>query len=409
MKRHAVITLCLVALLTGCQTAPRVSPQALARARVDNRDGLPVVHLSGTPYEIGYQHGTVMREEVREHYARTYRYLTSLPTFRLFTRWQVNWYLDRVWSRIAPHIPKPYLEEMRGLSDASGVPLADVYRVHAIPDAHPTSCSVGVFWGAATVDGRMYQLRNLDWNRRFGVHEYGCVFVVSPEGKNRFVNLGFVGFIGALSGLNEKGIAIGQIGSRSADESYDGVPFIFLLRRILEEASGVEDAEKIVRDVPRTVGINYVIGSALEKRAVAMETTAKHFASFHDADPDEAKSEYAVPLTNAVFRADTAFDPVVRNLQTCSDGDPKVEGLEDPRRSSAHKKRYLGQADMVRQEFGRIGTNEVFAVTKRVAMKSNIQSVVYAFPEFWVAYAKGEDRAVDVPYHHFHMDKLLGK
>lgn len=405
MKRFSIL-LCLV-LLVGCQTTPRPSPEVLSRAQLSDDDGLPVIHLSGTPYEIGYQHGTLLRGKVREHYASAFRFMQTMPKFRLFTRFQVNWHLDGVWRDLAPHVPKDYLEEMRGLADASGVPLADIYRAHAIPDAYPTSCTVGAFYGAATVDGRLYQFRNLDWSRALGVHNYGCVFVVSPKGKRSFVNLGFIGFIGSLSGMNDAGIAIGQIGSRSVDEWHKGTSFVFLLRRILEEADGVDAAAKIVRDARRTVGINYVIGSALEKRAVAMETTAKHFAQFAAADSAEAQSQYAVPLSNAVFRADTAFDPVIRNLQTCSDGDPKIDGLEDPSGSSAYKRRYLGQAAMVKENYGKIGTNEVFALAKKVAMKSNIQSVVYAYPKFWVAYAEGDARAADGRYHGFDIEELL--
>jgi isopenicillin-N N-acyltransferase-like protein len=403
-----LLLVCVLLLVAGCQTAPSTRDQALDRATVGFHGDLPVVHLSGTPYEIGYQHGVLMRDRAREHYRNAFAFMQTLPKFRLFTRLQVNWYLDRIWNDLAPHVPGDHLDEMRGLADGSGVRLADVHRAHAIPDAYPTQCSVGAFWGEATEGGRFLQFRNLDWSRALGVHNYGCVFVVAPEGKHRFVNLGFIGFIGALSGLNERGIAIGQIGSRSADEHHKGTSFVFLLRRILEEAGTADDAARIVSEARRTVGINYVVGSAIEQRAVAMETTARHFARFHDADPGEEKSEFAVPLRHAVFRADTAFDPVVRGLQTCSNGDPNRDGIEDPRGSSAYDKRYLWQADMAQEYSGRITTNEVFALAKRVAMKSNIQSVVYAWPEFWVAYARDDAKAAESEYHHFDLRELLG-
>jgi len=401
-----VISLAIALAFTGCQTAPLPRDQALSRARVERDGDLPVIHLSGTPYEIGYQHGRLLRNEVRAHYRSAFAFMETVPKFRLFTRFQVNWYLGRIWDELLPHVPKDYLEEMRGLADGSGVNLLDIHRAHAIPDVFPTHCSVGAFWGAATEGGRFLQIRNLDWSRSLGVHNHACVFVVSPPGKRRFVNLGFIGFIGVLSGMNDRGIAIGQVGSTSVDQTHDGTSFIFLLRRILEEAENADAGARIVREAKRTVGINYLIGSAREKKAIALETTARHFAQFTEADPNEAKSPYAVPLTNAVFRADTAFDPVIRDLQTCSRGDPKKPGLEPPD-GSAYEKRYLWQADMVKEHHGRIGTNEVFALAKRIAMKSNIQSVVYAYPEFWVAYAKDDAKAADGEYHRFHIDELL--
>jgi hypothetical protein len=401
------INMAIVLTFTGCQTVPANRDAMLSRARVAEQDGLPVVHLSGTPYEIGYQHGTLLRQQVRDHYQQLYGYMQSLPKFRFCRRFQVNFILNWFWDDLEPYVPKEFLEEMRGLADGSGVPLADIYRAHAIPDIHSTACSVGAFWGAATADGRMVGFRNLDWNRRMGVHNHGCVFVISPEGRHSFANIGFVGFIGALSGMNDRGIFIGQIGSSSADESYDGTSFTWLLRQILERAGNVDEAARIVRDSRRTKGINYVIGSSIEKRAVAMETTAHHFAKFYDADKAEAESPYAVLVTNAVFRSDTAFDPTIRELQTCSEGDPKKPGLEDPRGCSAHDKRYLKQAEMVRDNYGKITTNEVFALARRIAAKSNIQSVVYAYPEFWVAYGRNDARAADCAYHHFNLEQLL--
>jgi hypothetical protein len=408
MKRWPIFCLLLIAL-NGCQTTPANRAALLSRAHLTEDEGLPVLFLSGTPYELGYQCGVLLRDRIRDHYTSAFRFMETLPKFRMFTRWQVNWKLDSIWNDLQSHVPREYLEEMQGLSDGSGVSLADIHRAHAIPDAFPTQCSVGAFWGSATVGGRFYQIRNLDWSRSLGVHRYPCIFVVSPQGKYRFINVGFIGFIGALSGMNQRGICIGQVGSRSVDETHDGVPFIFLLRRILEEADGTTSAAQIVRGSPRTVGINYVIGSALEKRAVALETTARHFAEFHDADPAEAVSPFAVPLTNAVFRSDTAFDPGIRKLQTCSNGDPKQKQVSDPHGSSAYDRRYLLQARMAEQQYGRIGTNEVFALAKKIAMKSNIQSVVYAYPELWVAYAKGDARAVDCDYHHFNLEQLLAK
>src|ERR1700693_1606695 len=31
-------------------------------------DGYPVVHLKGNPYEMGYQHGTLLKEHIRENF-----------------------------------------------------------------------------------------------------------------------------------------------------------------------------------------------------------------------------------------------------------------------------------------------------------------------------------------------------
>src|SRR5262245_33220468 len=104
-------------LVAGCQTVPLNRETVLSRASVTNENGLIVIHLSGTPYEIGYQHGTLLRQEVREHYQQLYGYLQSLPKFRFCRRWQVNFILNWFWDDLKPYVPKEFLEEMRGLAD----------------------------------------------------------------------------------------------------------------------------------------------------------------------------------------------------------------------------------------------------------------------------------------------------
>src|SRR5262245_42851253 len=76
----------LVLTFGGCQTTPPHHEAMLAPASVSTNDGLPVVHLRGTPYELGYQHGVLMRDQVREHYRNSFAYMQTLPKFRLFTR-----------------------------------------------------------------------------------------------------------------------------------------------------------------------------------------------------------------------------------------------------------------------------------------------------------------------------------
>ena len=44
---------------------PKQAVDVAADAYVEEVDGTPVVHLKGTPYEMGYQHGALCKERVR--------------------------------------------------------------------------------------------------------------------------------------------------------------------------------------------------------------------------------------------------------------------------------------------------------------------------------------------------------
>lgn len=96
-------------------------------------------------------------------------------------------------------------------------------------------------WGAATAStGKTFQLRALDWDIDGPFKDYPAVVVYHPtDNGHAFANVGFVGWIGALSGQSSAHMAISEIGVAFPDASFGqesriGIPFTFLLRDILQ-------------------------------------------------------------------------------------------------------------------------------------------------------------------------------
>ena len=370
-------------------------------------DGLTVVHLSGTPYELGRQHGELLRDDVRANVNQVlgyFRRYVKIPWVR--TR-LINWWLDHAWKQAAPFVPPAYLEELRGLADGAGVSLWDLYRLHAIPD-RTYACSNFAAWGRATSGGRLIHVRNLDWNIHTGIQRYAVVFVVHPRGKRAFVNVGWAGFIGVLTGINDARLSIGQVGAETVDATFKGEPMVFVMRRVLEESENLQQAEELVRNARRTVGVNYVVADANARRAVTMETTQQRLRVFEADDAAEHGVSYARPMADVVFRADTAIDPLIRERQLASQGNPRQPGLEEPA-GSAYDIRYLGQAAGLQAYFGRLMPDTAQEIAQKIAPDSNIQSVVFAWPEAWVANAEGTIPAARTRYRHLNIEELLRK
>lgn len=374
---------------------------------VEDQDGLPIVYLAGTPHDIGYQHGVLLREQVRATVSQVlgyFRHALKIPGVRALA---VNLWLAAAWRDARPFIPPAYLEELTALSEGSGVPLRELYRLHAIPD-RTYSCSNLAAWGRATAGGRLIHLRNLDWNMRAGLQRSAVLFVVRPAGKHAFVSAGWAGFIGVLSGINDRQISVGQVGAQTQDLTFKGEPMAFLMRRVLEEADDVDDAATRVISARRTVGTNYVFADAQAKRGIVVETTAHHARVFEANDPAERGVGYARPIADAVFRADAAMDPIIRDRQIASHGNPRQPGLEAPG-GSAYEVRYLGQAAGIRAHFGTLDGVIAQTIAAAVAPNSNIQSVVFAWPELWVANAQGMTPAAKTRYHHFDLERLFAR
>lgn len=374
--------------------------------RVQYVDGLSVVHLSGTPYELGRQHGEALRTEVQASVREVLGYFRGYLKIPGLRTWAANWWLDHAWRAAKPFIAADALEELRGLADGSGVPLKELCRFHAIPD-RTYSCSNFAAWGRATAGGRLIHVRNLDWSIHAGLQRYATVFVVHPAGKRAFINIGWAGFVGVLTGVNEAQLSIGQVGAETIDASFSGEPMVFLMRRVLEESGDLGRAEALVLGATRTIGANYVIADAKARRAIVLETTRRHARKFEADDAAEHRVDYARPMADAVFRADAAVDPIIRNEQLASHGDPKRPGLEDPTGSSAYDVRYLGQAAGLSAYYGALDSEKAKRIAQAVAPVSNVQSVVFAWPDAWVANADGTTPAARTVYHHLKLNELL--
>ena len=368
---------------------------------------VPVITLSGNPYELGRQQGEILREQVRASVATILGYFRRYLKIPFVRSYLANAWLGRTWQAAEPFIPSDYLEELRGLADGSGVSLRDLQLLHAIPD-RTYACSNFAAWGRVTNNARLIHVRNLDWNIDVGIQRFATIFVVRPEGKHAFVNVGWAGFIGVLSGINEAQLSIGQVGAETVDATFKGDPMVFLMRRVLEEAGNLEEASQIIERARRTVGVNYCIADAKVPSAVVIETTARYERVFEADDPLEHQIVYARPLVDCVFRADAAIDPLIRERQMASKGNPRRPGLEDPSGSSAYDIRYLGQAAGLLAYFGRLDSQEAQKIARSIAPSSNVQSVIMAWPDLWVANAVGKAPAAHQAYGHFDLNALLG-
>ena len=84
-------------------------------------------------------------------------------------------------------------------------------------------------------------MRALDWATDGPFQDYPQVtFYHSMNEKqgNSFANVGWTGWIGSITGMSEKQLAISEIGVSFPDETFGresrfGVPFTFLLRDVL--------------------------------------------------------------------------------------------------------------------------------------------------------------------------------
>jgi len=235
--------------------------------------GQKVLILKGSPYEMGYQHGKLMGEPVRQLTAKVLSIVRGVEMksflgavfssnqqrseqeFQKFTAGS----LEAAFIRTSPFIPARYNEELRGMSEATGIPLKDLQLANIFPELF--HCSGFALFGSATQNQTLLHGRILDYFTEMGFQDFAVVMVVKPDGLNAFVNVGYAGFIGSVTGMNAKHVAFGEMGGRGEGD-WDGMPMAYLMRKAMEEADTLDEAVAIFRDTPRTCEYFYVISDS---------------------------------------------------------------------------------------------------------------------------------------------------
>merc|ERR1711991_719685 len=161
------------------------------------------------------------------------------------------------------------------MGDGSSVDIKDIRRVHMIGELTQGHCSMYGAWGAATATGATLQLRALDWDTDGPFQDYPQVTVYHADDQNAvsveggqghsFANVGWTGWIGSISGVSSKQMAISEIGVSFPDKSFGktsriGVPFTFLLRDILQFDDSLDNAIDHIKNAHRTCDLILGVG-----------------------------------------------------------------------------------------------------------------------------------------------------
>ena len=180
---------------------------------------------------------------------------------------------DDCWSKMVQrgnalleHAPADHRAELRAFGEVAGIDRDQGVVANTMVDMYRggLGCSsLSVNPERSATGGPLFG-RNLDFYSLGVLHRFGLVTVHRPEGKRAFVSIGFPGLFGCLSGMNDAGLAVAVhevllAGDRSPLFNPKGVPYTFVLRRILEECATVEEAEKLVRAAQRTTKLNIAL------------------------------------------------------------------------------------------------------------------------------------------------------
>ncbi len=289
-------------------TSPTKRAKKLEYGELRWVDGQRVALLQGTPEEIGYAHGKLLKQEaIRCIDSVMYAFGTAqtIVTGRWFRE-----DLETAYARLAPHIPERHKAETRALAASLELNPDLIEALNVFPEMF--HCSGFALFGKATEGGKLYHGRVLDYMTTIGLQDAATTFIVAPNGMIPFANVGYAGFTGSVSGMNAEKISLGEMGGQGEGQ-WDGVPMATLMRRGLEECSSLEQVKQLWRNNPRTCEYYYVFADGEDRSAVGVAATPE---SLQFVAPGEAHSLLGDGIPDAVvMSAGSRLDELKKRIK----------------------------------------------------------------------------------------------
>jgi len=219
---------------------------------------IPLITSSGEAFERGLQLGRLAQERVLHSvaaYMHIFKRISGLSRDEVFA--QAERFLPSI-AAFAPHL----LEEMRGIAEGAGCHLYEIIAINARTElmfgiTHKPECTGLAVGAAASVDGHTRLAQNWDWHPSLT----GALVLwnIRREDGPDLLTLTEAGIAGKI-GINAAGLAMCvNLLKSDSDSAGPAVPMHVILRRILEEASTVEEACTLIERTARCTSCNHLL------------------------------------------------------------------------------------------------------------------------------------------------------
>jgi isopenicillin-N N-acyltransferase-like protein len=251
-----------------------------------SRSGLFELYVEGQPYERGVVNGKLTGELIRQqedYFSDQINRMVPSRFYRHFLKYVVGWFNRD----LVKHVTEEDKEEIYGISAAA----SDKYdyignnyqRIlnyhaahdigHALQNLALVGCTSFGTWGERSADSTMIIGRNFDFYVGDHFSENKIISFESPSEGYRFMSVTWGGFIGVVSGMNEKGLTVTINAAKSDIPTGSATPVSLVSREILQYAKNISEALEIAKRRKMFVSESFLIGSSEDQKAVIIEKT----------------------------------------------------------------------------------------------------------------------------------------
>lgn len=269
-----------------------------------SRHGLYEMYTSGAPFERGVINGKLSQELIiSQEEAFTHQIKKMIPStsFLKFLKYIIG-FMNK---DLSDHVNKEYQEEIYGISLSASDSFQWIgsnysrqlnYHAahdigHALQNLMLVGCTSFGAWDTKTENGALILGRNFDFWVGDDFARNKIVSFVAPQSGHKFAFITWGGFIGVVSGMNDKGLTI-TINAAKSDIPWHGAatPVSLVAREVLQYAGNIREAVAIAHKRKMFVSESFLIGSAADHKSVIIEKTPDTLAVY---DPQSDNIECA--------------------------------------------------------------------------------------------------------------------
>jgi hypothetical protein len=329
MRRFAILLASLIVVVASLPLGAQPGPTAMRGAfRKPAQNGWTFVHLEGTSFEMGFQHGSLLAPEIED--AEKVVALEQIHDGRHDWNFFRNAAKDMMW----PHIEQQYREELQGIAEGlkskgSKLDVWDVVALNAFCEwdyyvkeydrqhhvapratrAVPEHCSAFVAAGSYTKDGKVIIAHN-DWTNYLDGERWTIIFDLAPSSGQRMLMDGFPGAIHSADdfGINSAGIMITET-TISQFAGYDpkGVPEFVRARKAMQYAASIDDFARLMEAGNNGGYANtWLVADRKTNEIASLELGLKHVTLLRKSDGYFVGSNF--PINPQLVKEETTFD-----------------------------------------------------------------------------------------------------
>lgn len=259
-----------------------------------NEYGLWEAYVEGEPFERGAILGNLAKELIIQqeiYFVAQIKNLVPSKAFLYLLRYMVGFFNRN----LDEYVPVEYQQEIYGEShfctdefNAIGSSYARILNYHgahdighALKDYAVVGCTSFASWDEKSADSSLIIGRNFDFYVGDDFAKDKMVLFVNPTKGYKFASVTWGGFLGVVSGMNEKGLTVTLNAAKSGVPTSAKTPISIVARRILQYAKNIEEAYKIAQEMETFVSESLLIGSAEDGKATIIEKSVNKIALYN--------------------------------------------------------------------------------------------------------------------------------